>query len=51
MGDAARFVGLSREDACERVLEAFAELGLLEKKVPYRHAVGHSYRSHAAIEP
>lgn len=51
VGEAGRFVGLSREDACARVLEAFAEMGLLDKKVPYRHAVGHSYRSHAPIEP
>ena len=45
------FVGLSREDARKAVVAAFDELGLLEKMLDYSHSVGHSYRSHAAIEP
>ncbi len=51
-GDAGhKFVGLSREDARKMVVKEFEARGLLEKKVPYAHSVGHSYRSHAAIEP
>ncbi len=45
------FVGLSREDARRAIVRWFKEHDLLEKQVPYRHAVGHSYRSHVAIEP
>ena len=51
VGEATRFVGLSREDARVAIEKAFDEAGLLEAKKPYTHAVGHSYRSHAAIEP
>ena len=50
--DAAKqFVGLSREEARERIVAWFKENGLLEKVVPYRHSVGHSYRSHVPVEP
>jgi len=45
------FVGKSREEAAKLVVKEFEARGLLEKQVPYRHSVGHSYRSHAAIEP
>ena len=51
VGDAHQFVGLSREDARIAIEKAFDDAGLLEAKKPYSHAVGHSYRSHAAIEP
>jgi len=51
IGDAKQFVGLSREDARIAIEKAFDDAGLLEAKKPYTHAVGHSYRSHAAIEP
>ncbi len=51
VGDAQQFVGLSREDARIAIEKAFDDAGLLEAKKPYSHAVGHSYRSHAAIEP
>ncbi|MFK7960728.1 MAG: class I tRNA ligase family protein, partial [Phycisphaerales bacterium] len=51
VGDAQRFVGLSREDARTAVESAFRDADLLEAKKPYSHSVGHSYRSHAAIEP
>ncbi|MCW5767755.1 MAG: valine--tRNA ligase [Phycisphaeraceae bacterium] len=51
IGDARGFVGLSREEARRKVVAAFKERGLLEAQKPYRHSVGHSYRSHAAIEP
>ncbi|MFT5422708.1 MAG: valyl-tRNA synthetase [Phycisphaerales bacterium] len=50
------FVGLSREDARAKVVEEFkarsiGEGSLLEAVKPHTHTVGHSYRSHAAIEP
>ena len=51
VGDATQFVGLSREDARVAIEKAFDDAGLLAEKKPYTHAVGHSYRSHAAIEP
>jgi valyl-tRNA synthetase len=50
------FLGLSREDARKKVIEEFQahtlnSQPLLESIRPHRHAVGHSYRSHAAVEP
>ena len=47
----AAFVGLSREDARQRVVEWFRAHDLLESVRPYRHSVGHSYRSHVPVEP
>ena len=47
----APFLGLSRELARDSIIAWFKDHGLLEKQTPYRHSVGHSYRSHAAIEP
>ncbi|MBC8203240.1 MAG: valine--tRNA ligase [Planctomycetes bacterium] len=49
--EAAQFVGLSREDAREKILAWFKANDLLEKVVDYDHSVGHSYRSHVPIEP
>jgi valyl-tRNA synthetase len=56
IGDAHLFVGLSREAARKKVLDEFKARAvggypLLADKKPYKHSVGHSYRSHAAIEP
>jgi valyl-tRNA synthetase len=58
LGEAGVFVGLSREDARREVVKAFkaarvpgTDLPLMEKVTPYRHSVGHSYRSHVPIEP
>jgi valyl-tRNA synthetase len=51
VGDAHLFVGLSREDARKKVVGEFKARGLLEQVKPYRHSVGHSYRSHVPIEP
>lgn len=45
------FLGMGRENARTAVVDWFKKNGLLEKIVPYRHSVGHSYRSHAPIEP
>ena len=50
-GDAARWVGLDRLDARAQIVEAFKQAELLEDVQPMRHTVGHSYRSHAPIEP
>ena len=49
--EARAFVGLSREDARTRIIEWFKANGLLEAAKPYRHSVGHSYRSHVPVEP
>jgi valyl-tRNA synthetase len=45
------FLGKTREDARKLVVKEFKVRGLLEEVRPYRHSVGHSYRSHAAVEP
>ena len=49
--DAKQFVGLSREEARKRIVAWFKQNGLLEDVKPYRHSVGHSYRSHVPVEP
>ena len=45
------FLGLSREDARKAIVKWFKANDLCPEVIPHRHAVGHSYRSHAAIEP
>lgn len=53
------FIGKSREEARELVIKEFGarsvaegvEGSLLEKMVPHRHSIGHSYRSHVPVEP
>jgi len=45
------FMGKSREEARRLVQREFEARGLLEGVRPHRHSVGHSYRSHAAVEP
>ncbi len=49
--EAEQFLGLPREEARARIVEWFRGRGLLEGVRDYRHTVGHSYRSHAPIEP
>jgi valyl-tRNA synthetase len=49
--DARAFVGMSREDARAAIVRWFREHELLEDAKPYRHSVGHSYRSHVPVEP
>src|SRR4051812_4480376 len=51
IGDAHIFVGKPREEARKLVAKEFQARGLLEEIKPYRHSIGHSYRTHAAIEP
>lgn len=48
---AQQFVGLTREDARTAIVEWFDQHNLLDEVRPYSHSVGHSYRSHAPIEP
>jgi len=49
--DAQPFIGMGREDARTAVVDWFDEHDLLDEVRDYTHSVGHSYRSHAAIEP
>ncbi|MEO0611609.1 MAG: valine--tRNA ligase [Planctomycetota bacterium] len=51
VGEAAWALGLSREDARKQVEDRFRDADLLADKKTYTHAVGHSYRSHAIVEP
>jgi len=44
-------LGLDRYEARESIVEWFRENDLLADVKPYRHSVGHSYRSHVPIEP
>ena len=46
-----RFAGMTREEAQEAVIAALKEQGVLEKVVPYAHAVGHCQRCQTAVEP
>ena len=55
-GAARVFIGLSREDAREKVIKEFQahtinSQPLLEDIKPHTHTVGHSYRSHVPVEP
>ncbi len=45
------FAGMSREEAQEAIVQALREKGLLEKVVPYPHAVGHCQRCDTMVEP
>ena len=49
--EAGDLAGLTQEEAGERVLAWAEERGLLEKREPYRHAVGTCERCHSRIEP
>ena len=43
--------GMDRFTARKAVVRDLEERGLMEKAIPYRHEVGHSYRSKAPVEP
>ncbi|MBI4101730.1 MAG: class I tRNA ligase family protein, partial [Candidatus Nealsonbacteria bacterium] len=45
------FQGLKAEEARIKVVEDLANLGLLEKEEPYKHAVGACYKCGRTIEP
>ena len=49
--ESKQFIGLSRENAREAIVEWFVAHDLFEGKREYVHSVGHSYRSHVPIEP
>jgi valyl-tRNA synthetase len=49
--EAQNLLGMDRFEARQAVVEFFRAEGLLEEVRPYRHPVGHSYRSHVPIEP
>lgn len=49
--EARNFVGMSREEARQAIVAWFKANDLLEDIRDYEHSVGHSYRSHAPIEP
>ncbi len=48
---AKQFVGLSRDEARVKIVDWFDQHDLLAEVREYTHSVGHSYRSHAPIEP
>ena len=48
---AGEFAGLTQEEADRRIVAQLEERGLLEKREPFRHAVGHCDRSGDRIEP
>jgi valyl-tRNA synthetase len=45
------FRGMDRTEARGAVVQAFEELGLLEKTEPHTHAVPHCYRCDTVVEP
>ena len=49
--EAQNLLGMDRLEAREAIVEFFRQEGLLGEVRPYRHPVGHSYRSHVPIEP
>ena len=49
--DLLPLVGLTREEARKAIVRWFKDHDLMAEVKPYRHAVGHSYRSHVPIEP
>ncbi len=49
--DLENLIGMDRYEAREAIVEWFRNNELLEEVKPYRHSVGHSYRSHVPIEP
>jgi valyl-tRNA synthetase len=48
---AGRYAGLDRFEARKRVVDDLQAAGLIERIEPYRHAIGHSSRSGAVVEP
>lgn len=47
----APFIGLSREKARKAIVKWFEAHDFFVEAKPYRHSVGHSYRSHVPVEP
>ncbi len=51
LNDAGFLLGKDRFEARKAIVRFFKEREMLEALKPYRHSVGHSYRSHVPIEP
>jgi valyl-tRNA synthetase len=49
--EAGELAGLTQAEAEERILAELEERGLIEKREPFRHSVGHCNRSRDRIEP
>jgi valyl-tRNA synthetase len=49
--EAGEFAGLTQEEANQRIVVRLSEAGLLERKEPYRHAVGQCSRTKNRVEP
>jgi valyl-tRNA synthetase len=49
--EAGELEGLTQAEAEERILVQLEERGLIEKREPFRHSVGHCNRSRDRIEP
>ena len=49
--EAGEFAGLTQAEADEQIVARLEERGLIEKREPFRHAVGHCNRSGDRIEP
>ena len=49
--EAGRFSGMDRFIARHEVFHELDSLGMVEKREPYVHSVGHCYRCHTEIEP
>ncbi|MCS7033726.1 MAG: valine--tRNA ligase, partial [Phycisphaerae bacterium] len=47
----SHLLGKGRDEARTAVVHFFRDNQLLQETRPYRHSVGHSYRSHVPIEP
>lgn len=45
------FIGKSRDEARKMIIKWFEANDLFVEKKPYKHSVGHSYRSHVPVEP
>jgi valyl-tRNA synthetase len=49
--ESGELAGLTQAEAEEQILAQLEELGLIEKREPFRHSVGHCNRSRDRIEP
>jgi valyl-tRNA synthetase len=49
--NASELAGLTQTEAEERILAQLEDRGLIEKREPFRHSVGHCNRSRDRIEP
>jgi valyl-tRNA synthetase len=49
--EAGEFAGLTQEEAEQRIVAQLEERGLIEKREPFRHSVGHCDRSGDRLEP